>query len=755
MKSPVGFPLRLVLASVLVFSGTVLLLPGSAWCQDYMISELYDQLPAIVGSTVTVHAFYTNPVDNKLVSDYELFQEDELMPPRSIVYIDGPAAPSSMWYGAWVSVDGTVDTFHVADPYWPEDDVQIVLTGAITYTLLIPPSVPDEPPREEEFLQPDLIPFPLHQAACDSCKFAVLISGGGNHNHARYWNNLEMLYKLKTDSLGYCKNNVFTLYAKGESGDTTVIPHSSVDSCTAGNVTKAFQEVAKRVAACKDKGKTSKLQVMVTNHGRNDGYIHMLGSGTMSPQSLRALLQTVIDSCLSNLVVEMVQCYGGQPADSLKSLNDKEKTTMNVSSAAGGSVPHRSDVHHPNGGWATYLKVKVDSLKAGASYEDAVRAGLAAYDSLLKAQGLEGRRGKSVHWRNYPMKKYCEWHMIEVPPGGQVILDFSGDSTNCGNCTVYEELADGTKKKRAIWNWNVPGSPGYQPNQNRRVYNADSSSTGRFWIHNDNKEFRVIVTSAQTRTLGPSPTNLETYAGSSHGGDDDSAQEFSDIVVSNLLVNDVDQPGFELSALPQSIGPGGVEQLDVTFTNYGNPYWSNMELWMDVLDVHQPGELWVEATSESGLVLVNIDVPGEYVVPLGGVFGEILSFNPVFSSSPAFFTLDAWGLRVADDETVGVPEGQTSPKAGQYRIYQSYPNPFNPVCTIRYEIPVAGRVSLRIFDVKGSVVRVLVDEWKAAGEYTEVWNGIGDSGRKLASGVYFYELEAGDFKSARKMVLLK
>jgi hypothetical protein len=157
-------------------------------------------------------------------------------------------------------------------------------------------------------------------------------------------------------------------------------------------------------------------------------------------------------------------------------------------------------------------------------------------------------------------------------------------------------------------------------------------------------------------------------------------------------------------------------------------------------------------------MMVIVDAPGEFVVPVGAVLGNVVCLNPVGSGDPlnyACFAVDAWGLRVAGGGTVDVKEKEASPAPAEYRTYQSYPNPFNPVCTIRYEIPVAGRVSLRIFDVKGSVVKVLVDGLRQPGEYSEVWDGRGNHGRKLASGVYFYELEAGDFKSTRKMVLLR
>jgi len=90
-----------------------------------------------------------------------------------------------------------------------------------------------------------------------------------------------------------------------------------------------------------------------------------------------------------------------------------------------------------------------------------------------------------------------------------------------------------------------------------------------------------------------------------------------------------------------------------------------------------------------------------------------------------------------------------------YRVYQSYPNPFNPMCTIRYDIPRAGKVSLRVFDVSGSLVRTLVDNWRESGTYIEVWDGRADDASALPSGVYLYRLEAGDLVATRKIVLLR
>jgi hypothetical protein len=80
----------------------------------------------------------------------------------------------------------------------------------------------------------------------------------------------------------------------------------------------------------------------------------------------------------------------------------------------------------------------------------------------------------------------------------------------------------------------------------------------------------------------------------------------------------------------------------------------------------------------------------------------------------------------------------------------NYPNPFNPSTTIKYSIPQALHVKLVVYDVTGREVKTLVNEIKAAGSYDVVFN----AGR-YASGVYYYKIEAGDYKNIQKMVLVK
>ncbi|MBD3225953.1 MAG: T9SS type A sorting domain-containing protein [Caldithrix sp.] len=90
-----------------------------------------------------------------------------------------------------------------------------------------------------------------------------------------------------------------------------------------------------------------------------------------------------------------------------------------------------------------------------------------------------------------------------------------------------------------------------------------------------------------------------------------------------------------------------------------------------------------------------------------------------------------------------------------FALHQNYPNPFNPETKIRYTLPVRSQVNIAIYNVLGQKVRTLVDDRATAGTHVTTWNGRDDLGNKVATGVYFYKIEANDFTSVKKMVLMK
>jgi hypothetical protein len=91
----------------------------------------------------------------------------------------------------------------------------------------------------------------------------------------------------------------------------------------------------------------------------------------------------------------------------------------------------------------------------------------------------------------------------------------------------------------------------------------------------------------------------------------------------------------------------------------------------------------------------------------------------------------------------------------KYQLYQNYPNPFNPNTEIKFDLPEAVRVELKVFNILGQEVAKLVDEVRPAGAYTINWDSKSASGVSVASGLYVYQLKAGKFSDAKKMVLIR
>lgn len=91
----------------------------------------------------------------------------------------------------------------------------------------------------------------------------------------------------------------------------------------------------------------------------------------------------------------------------------------------------------------------------------------------------------------------------------------------------------------------------------------------------------------------------------------------------------------------------------------------------------------------------------------------------------------------------------------EYDLRQNYPNPFNPTTTIEFSLPEQSDVTIRIFSVTGALVRTLVNDNREAGIYTLQWDGTTDSGIRVATGVYFYRMVAGNEVQTRRMTLLK
>ena len=91
----------------------------------------------------------------------------------------------------------------------------------------------------------------------------------------------------------------------------------------------------------------------------------------------------------------------------------------------------------------------------------------------------------------------------------------------------------------------------------------------------------------------------------------------------------------------------------------------------------------------------------------------------------------------------------------QYSLSQNFPNPFNPITTIRYNLLKNTFVKITVFDISGNIVKTLVNKTQSAGFNIEQWNATNNQGQIVSAGVYFYTIYAGDFVDTKKMILLK
>jgi len=130
-----------------------------------------------------------------------------------------------------------------------------------------------------------------------------------------------------------------------------------------------------------------------------------------------------------------------------------------------------------------------------------------------------------------------------------------------------------------------------------------------------------------------------------------------------------------------------------------------------------------------------------YLLDQISIYGERDELvNQVIELSLKFQILTPYTAFYSDPNETSVEDKKiTMPK--DFVLHQNYPNPFNPTTTISFDLPKDGFVTLKIYDVTGRLVRVLVQEQKLAGAHSVLWDGLDDAGQKVAAGVYLYRIE--------------
>ena len=140
--------------------------------------------------------------------------------------------------------------------------------------------------------------------------------------------------------------------------------------------------------------------------------------------------------------------------------------------------------------------------------------------------------------------------------------------------------------------------------------------------------------------------------------------------------------------------------------------------------------------------------------------GALLDITFQVSNPDAIGGIEISNVLIADpDGNINALQGarltDLNPVPSEFALRQNHPNPFNPETQIGYQLPLAGEVSITVYNLLGQEVRQLVNDIKAAGFYRVSWNGQDALGRSVGSGIYFYRIKAGQFSQTKMMILLK
>jgi hypothetical protein len=213
--------------------------------------------------------------------------------------------------------------------------------------------------------------------------------------------------------------------------------------------------------------------------------------------------------------------------------------------------------------------------------------------------------------------------------------------------------------------------------------------------------------------------------------------------------------------------------IDSTFSPVGEKFESidagddAVPLFIDV-DLDGDEDLFIGKDRGSISFYRNMGTASAPAFPASEATGSFVAIDIGNDSAPALVDIDNDGdvdLFLGEREgglyffrripgTTGVTFPETKTLAQDFMLEQNYPNPFNPETTVQYRLPKASRVTLTIYNLFGQRVATLVDEQQLAGLHTARWNGINDSGRRVASGIYLYSLQVQGFSQSRKLVLL-
>ena len=177
---------------------------------------------------------------------------------------------------------------------------------------------------------------------------------------------------------------------------------------------------------------------------------------------------------------------------------------------------------------------------------------------------------------------------------------------------------------------------------------------------------------------------------------------------------------------------------------------------------HKSAEGIRQDSTINGNIVYTLLSDYQYYPNGGNGFLRIMEFSPINNTiqvktySPTLNQYETKGssqFTLIYDMQLLITPVELLPKI--FALHQNYPNPFNPVTTLRYDLPENAMINITIYDMLGKQVKTLVNQTQDAGYKSVIWDATNDYGKPVSAGIYLYQVQAGEYISTKKMVLLK
>ncbi len=201
----------------------------------------------------------------------------------------------------------------------------------------------------------------------------------------------------------------------------------------------------------------------------------------------------------------------------------------------------------------------------------------------------------------------------------------------------------------------------------------------------------------------------------------------------------------------------GTATIDIGAFEYGAPFWGGIEGYvyeedgvtpLDIAKISVDGVQFPEWSDSTGWFRI-LTGPGTFTLNIERMYYEDQQVSGIVveQGSPTYRDIAMQSLDAHDYDNL----------IQQYTITmaQNFPNPFNPTTTISFSIPKDDKVELKVYNIRGQLVKTLVNDHLEAGSHKAVWNGDNQQGSPVGSGIYFYRLVTPEKSIVRKMALVK